>query len=178
MKEINDKIVTLNKIAFMNNQFPIENKVDSLLPGSLIKGLRCSGKEALQYSATMCNAISFYNVLFSQDMIDMEFSAFIAYGVKTGAIGKNGFFNWEKLDVLNIFHVKAKEIKYVDFNTAPDDTIFQMCIQNKHGYHFMVAYKTGGVLYLSDTNFRGTGVTWDALADGDKVLWLKEYRAC
>lgn len=165
----------MNNIIYTNNQFPLESGIPSELPDSIKNAYGCTMKDAYKYAKTHCNALSFFAVLTAIGSLKMSYTAFLAWGLKSGAINMYGFIDREKEDILKDLNIPLQIITNVMPFTNSGDKVYQMKITNDNGTHFMVAYTSNGTWYLSDSNNRGVGVTWDALKKGDKVEWLKEF---
>jgi len=165
----------LNDFIYNNNQHPERTGIMSMLPDSIKNAYGCTMKDALKYATTHCNAETFYAVLLADSKIEMTYTKFLAWGLKSGAVNRFGYLDWEKEEILKEITPNTAIITHLVPFTGTNGKVYQMKITNIHGTHFMGAYYTNDTWFLSDPNCRGVGVTWDALLAGDKVEWVKEF---
>lgn len=165
----------LNSIIYNNNQFPEKTGIYSALPESIQHAGGFSIKDSLKYAKTHCNALVTYAIWFSQGLINITNTEFLAWGFGCGAINKFGFLEWTLEQMLAVHSPKTIVINHIMPFTPKSDKIYKMKIENDHGTHFMGAYNIGTTWFLSDPNDRGVGVTWDSLKNGDRVINLKEF---
>ncbi len=166
----------LNNIIYHNNQHPERTKMPSEALYSIMHVMWCDEEEALKLLRTHCNSIVTYAVLFSLGKIDCSYTDFFKDNYKSGAINKYGFIDWEEPKFLkSVCKEPTAVIKIYPPFTSLKETVYKMKINNEYGTHFMGAYYVNGVLYISDPNNRGVGVTTESLKQGDNIEYLKEY---
>jgi len=167
---------TLNHIIYNSNQHPERTGIKSVALESIMQVMNCDKEEGLKLLSTHCNSIVTYAVLFSLGKIKGSYADFFRDNYKTGAINKYGFIDWEENKFLKaVCNEPTTAMKIYPPFTNLKETIYKMKINNPNGTHFMGAYYINGVLFISDPNNRGVGVTASSLKADDEIEYLKEY---
>ncbi len=140
------------------------------------EALKCSLKEAKAVAKVSCNILSTYALLYGLNLITMSFTEFILYLLENGDINKDdiGWIKSEKEDIFKRLGLDIQLVRYTDIYGLPEG-IYQVKIQNRFGTHFIAGYVINGLLYLSDTSWRGTHVEAAGVLKDDTVLWVKRY---
>ena len=165
----------LNIFNYTHNQYPEKVNGKTLLPEDIDDVLNIGKKESIKRGKFHCNLLSFYNALQSDDIIHYTYPEFFGWMLNNKWSNEYGFISAEKNKILMNVGEGYHEVRHTTLPEPIGTKIYQMLIENDYGTHFLGAYHTGGIWYISDTNDRGTGVTLDSLKKGDKIVWVKEF---
>jgi hypothetical protein len=162
--------MTLKALLIDFNQF----KKSKLQP-AIMSVLKCSYTEAYDLGKTHCNLLSFWAILYCQELYQKDYSAFFRFCLDNELCNSKGKLLLDKPEMLEKLGIKAEVIKY---DTIPEDLkpnqFFQIAINNKA--HFMAgASGEDSNIYLFDTNDRKYGFELlEALEQKqDKITWIK-----
>ena len=138
--------------------------------------LKCSLPEAKAAAAKACNILSTYALLHGAGLITMTFGAWFKYLLDNEDITRDNI-GWIKTRKNDIFARLDLDIKLIESKSIDDlpDGLYQIKIENEHGTHFMAGYVIDGVLYVSDTSWRGTHVKATTALKTDTLIWVVEY---
>lgn len=143
-------------------QFPNQK---SLLFPAIQSVLKCDLAEAEKKAATHCNLISMYAPLRAKELFNKEYAEFFQKCLDSKYVTKNGYITdkpllmkYLKIDTPLTTFREYEDI--LDPSSRLDQTKFyQVKIKsNSGGNHFLSTYIKSGILYLSDTSYRGIGV--------------------
>ena len=138
--------------------------------------LKCSLPEAKAAAAKACNILSTYALLYGAGLITMTFSEWFKYLLDNEDITRDNI-GWIKSRKRDIFARLGLDVELIESKTIDDlpDGLYQIKIENEHGTHFMAGYVIDGVLYVSDTSWRGTHVKAATALKTDTLVWVVEY---
>ena len=159
MKHMETEI--FNAITEVNNQF----KEPTLLFGAIQSVLKCDMEIAKQKAATHCNLFSSYSPLRSKGLYNAEYSEFFAAVLKSGYVNDKGYIS-DKAKMYKSVGLDLPLTTFRDYEDILDPSVkldqnkfYQVKIKgDTSGDHFMACYIKSGILYLSDTSYRGIGV--------------------
>lgn len=168
---MNEQVKKLTDFINKNNQF----EEDSDLWKSIYKTLYCTKKQAKEYATTHCNLVSFYAILYCQNLVTISYSDFFRKLLNNKSVDNYGYFNLDKEVVLKLLNIKCNIIS-TPFGVNYHAGFYQLKITNYHGDHFIACYSENYNLYICDTGGRGIGVSLETgLKSGDKKQWVKQY---
>jgi len=156
-----NKIEMLNKIIETHPQF----KEFSLAYDAIGKVLNCPIQKAKDIAKTHCNMLSFWAILKAGEQYNGSYSDFFKFCLGENFCTEKGFIK-DKAGILSQLCIESKLVTYRDYEDIINpsirlnpDKFYQIKIKaNTRGDHFMACYIQDGVLYLSDTSYRGIGV--------------------
>ena len=155
------EIEIFNAVTEVHNQFT----EPTLLFPAIQSVLKCSESESKRIAATHCNLISMYAPLRAKELFNKEYAEFFQKCLDSKYVTKNGYITdkpllmkYLKIDTPLTTYREYEDI--LDPSSRLDQTKFyQVKIKsNSGGYHFLSTYIKSGILYLSDTSYRGIGV--------------------
>jgi len=160
-------------IDFINrfNQFQLESE----LWKSIKSVLECSDSEAQALATTHCNLLSFYAILYCQNLITDTYKVFFQWCLNNKFVNNNGYFNVDKYVIFTALKLSINLIDTpIDINYPAG--IYQLKINGSAGSHFIACYSEGTNMFICDSNNRGVGVSMDSgLKNTDNIVWLKQY---
>ena len=138
--------------------------------------LKCSLLEAKKIARVSCNILSTYALLYGAGLITMTFAEWFKYLLDNEDISRDniGWIKSRKRDIFARLDIDVELIESKTINDLPDG-LYQIKIENKHGTHFMAGYVIDGVMYISDTSWRGTHVKAETTLKTDTLVWVVEY---
>lgn len=179
-----DKIKILNNIIKTHNQFKC-----SQLWTDISVVCECVIDEAAEFAKTHCNMISFYALLVAEKKYYGMYRDFFRFCLDNKFLGtKNshpykGFINLDKGIITDKLGISGMSyVKYRDFEDIlnpkarlKNGQLYQMKIKaNTSGFHFMACYVLDGVVYISDTSYRGIGVSAIDHITDKNFEWIME----
>lgn len=146
---------------------------DNFLTQEIIEVVGCKKKRAFEIQDGLCNLLSFWGILYAQNLTDMTFKDFYAYLLKHEYSTDDGWLKIEKPDLLHAMGIKAQVIKY---KTFPEDRqageCYQIAINGKH--HFIATCVNDDLtISVYDTNYRGCPEDSRKALRNDKIDWVK-----
>ena len=138
--------------------------------------LKCSLPEAKNIARVSCNILSTYALLYGAGLLTMTFAEWFKYLLDNEDISRDNI-GWIKSRKRDIFARLGINVELIESKTIDDlpDGLYQIKIENKYGTHFMAGYVIDGVLYISDTSWRGTHVKAETALKTDTLVWVVEY---
>ena len=138
--------------------------------------LKCSLSEAKEAAGKACNILSTYALLYGAGLLTMTFADWFKYLLDNDDISRENI-GWIKSRKRDIFARLGIDVELIESKTIYDlpDGLYQIKIENEYGTHFMAGYSIEGVLYLSDTSWRGTHVKAETALKTDTLVWVVEY---
>ena len=164
MKHIHMEIFnTITETHFQfQHQFPDRK---SLLFPAIKSVLKCSEAEAERIGSTHCNLVSMYAPIRAKGLFNAEYDKFFQACLDSKYVTKQGYITDKPL-LLKYLKIESPLTTYREYEDILDpgtrlkqDKFYQVKIKSQSGGdHFMSTYIKSGILYLSDTSFRGIGV--------------------
>jgi hypothetical protein len=143
-------------------QFPDRN---SMLFPAIKSVLKCDEETAEEKASTHCNLFSSYSPLRAKGIYNSDYVEFFSAVLKSGYVNDKGYISdkpkmYKAIGIettLEIFR-EYEDIINPAFRLNPE-MFYQVKIKSDSGGdHFMACYIKNGILYLSDTSYRGIGV--------------------
>jgi hypothetical protein len=171
------KIIILNQIIDAYPQF----KKMSILYDEIVKVLECSLSEAKELAKTHCNMVSFWAILKASGKYDNGYSQFFKHCLRNKFCDEHGFIS-DKPGILKSLNIESELKTLRDYEDILDpatvldpEKFYQVKIKaDTSGDHFMVCYNEDGIMYLSDTSYRGIGVKATDFINGDNFQKISE----
>jgi hypothetical protein len=157
----------MEKINELLSQYP-QFKKTSLLYDSIVQALGCGLSKAKDLAATHCNIISFWGIIYSSGEYKNTYAKFFKWMLDEGYLGtetsppEKGYINCNKKIILDKLLIDSTLTEYRDYEDIINpfrlnpEKYYQVRIKaDTSGKHFMACYLEDGVLFGTDTSYRG-----------------------
>lgn len=162
-----------------------QTNIDSLMIKAVKQVLGCDMNHAIHISSTLCNVNSFRNNLYYPGFIQLQFSDWYSWGLKTlfdgvPAWDETGWIKASDNQIVKFFNPQLEVVKFGSFEEitdAEDGQMYKVYILNKdNNSHFTTAYRDQGRFWVSDSTWRGNPSLIEKAFRTDKIQSVKRIQ--